>query len=286
MRVLVTGASGFICGSIIRALAARGHETIAAVRGGAGPVGAAATILWDFDGTRPEALPRDIDAIVHGAQSRSYRAFPQDGAAMFRVNVSGAWSVLDYAAEIGVRRFCLLSSGTVYEPYRGPLDETAPVAPTSFLGATKLATEVLARPYAPMIGLCVLRLFAPYGPGQQHRLIPDIADRVRTGRAVQLASDGNGLWLTPTHVDDIAQIVSEAICEGWTGTVNVAAPELVSLRQLAETIGDIIGRKPLFDLTDREPHRLAPILDQLGRRFDLSRFRRLQQGLRGVIAAE
>jgi UDP-glucose 4-epimerase len=283
VRVLVTGATGFVCAAVVRALAVRGHETIALIRRDVAVPYAAASVIWDFDCPRPERLPREIDAIVHGAQSRRHRSLPADGSAMFSVNVAGTWSMLGYAASIGVRRFCLLSSGTVYEPYRGSLDEAAPVAPTSFLGATKLAAEVLARPYASMFDLSVLRLFAPYGPGQRDRLVPDIVERVRTGRAVELAADGEGLWLTPTHLDDIAEIVATAVNDGWDGTINVAAPQIVSLRQLAETIGVLVGRSPVLEVTSREPLTLNPTIDRLAARFDLARFRSLEDGLRSMI---
>lgn len=287
MRVLVTGATGFICAPILRALAGQGHETIAVVRTAAATVEAARTIVWDFERKRrPESLPRDVEAIVHGAQSRNYRTFPGDSGSMFRVNVGGSWSVLDYAAETGVGRFCLLSSGTVYEPYRGPLVEDSTVEPTSFLGATKLAAEVVARPYQKLFALAVLRLFAPYGPGQKSRLVPDIIERVRTGRAVQLAADAAGLWLTPTYVDDIAYIVATAITEAWTGTINVASPKVVSLRQLAETIGALYGRRPVFEVTEHEPVRIVPVLERLGARYDISRFRPLERALHGMIATE
>ena len=287
MRVLVTGTTGFVCGAVLRALARRGHDAIALVRDrrAAPPIGA--PIVWDLaQSARPDVLPRGIDAIVHGAQSRDYRNFPADGGAMFRTNVAGTWSLLDYAAESGIKRFCLLSSGTVYEPYRGPLDEKAATAPTSFLGATKLAAEVVARPYGAMLGLCVLRLFAPYGRGQRDRLVPDIAQRVRDGRAVELASDGQGLWLTPTHVDDVAEVVTTAVEEEWTGTVNVAAPEVVSLKRLAETIGGFVDRDPVFRITEREPLRIEPSLERLAERFDLGRFRLLQRGLHDTFARD
>jgi nucleoside-diphosphate-sugar epimerase len=283
LRILVTGAAGFICSAVLRVLAARGHETIAVIRGGVAPVSAAKTIHWDLERKRPEILPRNIDAVIHGAQSRHHRSLAPDADGMFSVNVAGTWSVLNYAATSGARRFCLLSSGTVYEPYRGLLDEGAPMAPTSFLGATKLAAEALARPYGSTLELCVLRLFSPYGPGQRDRLVPEIVERVRTGKAVELAADGDGLWLTPTHVDDVARIIAAAVEDGWTGTTNVAAPEAVSLRQLAETVGDLLACQPVFKTTDREPIRLVPTLGRLAERFDLKQFIPLRDGLRRVI---
>jgi UDP-glucose 4-epimerase len=285
VRVLVTGASGFIGACVVQALAREGHEIIAAVRRRDAEMRGCQTVVWNIgEARRPVPVPLGVDAIVHAAQSRNYRALSVDGSEMFRVNVAGAWAVLDYAAEVGVSRFCMLSSGAVYQPFRGELREDAPLAPTDFLGASKLAAEVLARPYEGRFAVSVLRLFFPYGAGQRNRLVPDIVERVRAGIPVQLSSDGEGLRITPTYVQDIAEIVVAAVTDGWTGTVNVASPQVMSLRELAELAGEAVGRSPIFETTDREPLRIAPALDRLKTNFDFERFTPIRIALRRVAA--
>jgi nucleoside-diphosphate-sugar epimerase len=284
VRVLVTGGTGFIGAPLVQALIRVGHEVVAVTRRHGADVPGCQNIVWDIaEERRPVSPVPKVDAIVHAAQSRNYQAFPADGHEMFRVNVAGSWALLDYAVETGVSRFCLLSSGTVYEPYHGRLEEDAPVAPTSFLGATKLAAEELARPYQRYLELCVLRLFFPFGRGQTRRLIPDIIGRVRCGRPVELSSDGDGLRIVPTYVDDIVEIIRTAISQGWTATINVASPRAVSLRELAEMVGELVGTRPVFQVTDRDNIRIVPAIDRLKARFDVTRFTPLESALGHVV---
>jgi nucleoside-diphosphate-sugar epimerase len=285
MRVMVTGASGFIGRRIVRELARESHQVFGVIRDPAHELGHATPVLWDLRGPHPAHLPRRLDAIVHAAQSRNYRSFPTHAADMVDVNVAGAAHVLQYATEVGVRTFCLVSSGTVYEPYCNALVEDAAVSPSSFLGATKLAAEVLARPYSTLFGVAVLRLFFPYGPGQEDRLIPNLLGRLRSGQAIELSSDGEGLRLVPTFVDDISVVVACALAEEWHGTINVATPRATTIRELAETIGYTIGVKPTFKRNDCTPVNIVPCLGQLRARFNVDRFTPLSEGIRQTVEA-
>jgi nucleoside-diphosphate-sugar epimerase len=269
----------------MRALVRHGHEPVAAVRQADVDVGGRERVVWDLvDAKWPTPAPTRIDAVVHAAQSRNFRAFPSDSREMYGVNVGGTCALLDYTMRVGIPRFCLLSSGTVYEPYGGELREDAALAPTSFLGATKLASEILAHPYERHLTLSVLRLFIPYGPGQRNRLIPDIIERVRDGRPVQLSSDGDGLRLSPTYVEDIAEVIVAALTEGWSGVTNVASPQIVCLRDLAELIGEVVGRRPEFEIDDRPCVAIVPALDRLKARYEMSSFTPLACGLRKAVA--
>lgn len=285
MKVLVTGATGFIGTRLVAELTSQGHEVHALVRNPARAPPDCIPLPWNLDEPRPEQLPRQLDAIVHAAQSRGYRAFPANALEMAQVNVAGTVALLDYAAGIGVEKFCLLSSGTVYEPYRVELTEDARLDPTSYLGATKLAAEILARPYGALFPIAVLRLFFPYGPGQKNRLIPDLISRVRAGKPVVLASDGEGLRLVPTYVDDIAKVITCALNDGWSGIFNVAAPTAVSIRRLAETIAGVVGGTPAFEIVAEAPLTIVPRLDRLSGRFDLGRFTSLEDGIRRTAAS-
>lgn len=235
MRILITGGTGFIGSTLGPRLIAAGHELFCVCRPGA-TIGFGERVVWDV-AAGTSKFPERIEAVIHLAQSRSYRHFPSDSREMFDINVGMTMSLLQWSAELKVKQFCLASSGTVYEPFTDSLREDAAVAPRGFLGASKLASEIIAQPFSLLFKLNTLRLFFPYGPGQRERLIPDLIRRISCGEAVQVTADGEGMRLVPTFVEDIAEIFLASIEASWTGTLNVATPEVLSIREIAELIG-------------------------------------------------
>lgn len=284
MRVLVTGASGFIGSALVRRLILEEHELFCVIRSGY-TVPGTKSINWNATDALPEArFPERIDAVVHLAQSRAFRNFPVDASEMFDVNIRMTAELLSWAERARAKQFILTSSGSVYEPYAVPLCEMAALMPASFLGATKLAAEVIARPYAKSFKLSTLRLFFPYGPGQSDRLIPDLIRRVKTGQAIEVAADGEGLRFPPIFIDDAVLVFSDCLNKAWTGTYNLGTSELVSIRQVAELIGAHLKISPLYKRVDKPSLAISPDLTRLAERFDVRRFRRFEDGLLTTIA--
>ncbi len=275
MKVLLTGATGFIGAALVARLQQKGHAAVALVR----PGSRATVPSLDWEPGVPICLPAGFDALVHLAQSRAYRAFPGDAAEMFRLNVAGTQGLLEAAADARIPRFCMISSGAVYEPFTCPIREDAALSPGGYLGASKLAAEVIAKPFATLLGLSVLRLFFPYGPGQAMRLVPDLVGRVREGRPVTIGADCQGMRLSPTHVDDVCEVILAAVEQDWTGTLNVAAPLDLSIREMAEAIGRALGCSPVFEIGAGPSPRVVPDLARLAAVYDLSRFRDFDAGL-------
>ncbi|MGY4472591.1 nucleoside-diphosphate-sugar epimerase [Bradyrhizobium sp. USDA 3364] len=226
-------------------------------------------------------FPKAIDVVVHAAQSRRYRSFPADSREMFGVNVGMTMQLLDWAAQAAVKHFCLLSSGAVYEPFGGILREEAGLAPPGFLGASKLASEIVAKPFASIFSLSILRLFFPYGPGQDDRLIPQLIRRIRDGEAIQLSGGEEGIRLAPTFIDDIVEVILASIASSWTDTLNVATSELLSIRQISNIIGQHLGREPKFEVVNANtpPVDIVPDLSRLASRLELRRFVPFEEGL-------
>jgi nucleoside-diphosphate-sugar epimerase len=283
MRILITGGTGFVGSVLGPRLIEAGHQVFCACRpGSSAPFGQ--TIAWNVGSpTGTDGLPEAIDSIVHLAQSRSYRTFPTDSREMFDVNIAATMSLLRWAAQTKVGKFCLISSGTVYEPFIGELQEDAAVFPGSFLGASKLASENIAKPFSGLFKLSVLRLFFPFGPNQKDRLIPDLIRRVRTGEAIHVTANGEGMLFAPTFVQDIAEVILTSVEASWTGTVNVASPQVLSIRQIGDSIGRELGVVPKFESFERAQMNIVPRLDRLAERFDLDRFTRFENALQQTL---
>lgn len=291
MHILITGASGFVGQALVRVALAGGHRVTALVRDGAAVFAGAQILGHSLGSGAALTLPAGIDAVAHLAQSRAYRAFPGDADEMYRVNVAGTQELLKAAVEAQISRFCLVSSGTVYEPFTARLREDAALSPVSNLGATKLAAEVLAKPYRALFALSILRVFSPYGPRQRDRLIPDLIRRVRDGSSVILPAEGGGMRFAPTFVDDLCEAMIAALAESWSGVFNVAAPEALTIEEATCLIGKALDRAPIFarasqsDIKNSQPV-VVPDLMRLAERYDVKRFRSFAKGLQATLSAE
>jgi UDP-glucose 4-epimerase len=278
-RILLTGASGFIGRQVCARLTANA-EVFAVARGPHVPAGCI-PVRADLGGAfSTEGWPDRLDCVVHLAQSARHREFPDGAADMTAINVAATASLVDYARRAGASAFILASTGNVYAPGAEPVGEDDPIAPSGFYAASKAAAEDLVRPYANLLRVCTLRLFYPYGPGQEGRLIPSLVERVRQGRPISLAGT-DGLVMTPTYVDDIAAVIVAAIGDPrFTGVINVSAPRVMTLREVGQSIGRALGQAPVFEQAGGpEPPRVVPRLDRLAALYPPARFTPLEAGL-------
>jgi len=251
VKVLVTGAAGFVGRHLILRLASE-HEVIALVHNvPTWELPAAKTIVADLTSPSVGArLPRNVDVVVHLAQA--YKAFPDHAAEIFAVNAGSTQRLADHARSAGVRRFVLASSGSIYAPGQTPLREKSVARPTSFHPATKLIAEQVLSYYSDTLESVSLRLFAPYGPGQTDRMIPRLIDAVRSGRPI-LLSRGGEPRINPIYIDDLVDVFAQAVDGAGNSIVNVAGPVAVSIRDIAEIAGRAVDRAPVFTDRDQDP---------------------------------
>lgn len=284
MRVLVTGATGFVAPHLLRRLVADGHETIALGHDEARiPSGDGITpAVVDLAAPIGDDLPA-FDAVVHLAQANV--PFPDGADQLFRVNVASTQALLDLARRRGARRFVYASSGSVYGLGEGAVAEDDPRRADDFYAVTKRIGELLVGAYREHLGTAILRLFAPYGPGQVKRLIPGLIERVSNGAAVTLRAGGRPR-MTPIYVDDVVESIVRSLAGDQQLVVNVGGDETASIRELAEKIGRVVGREPVFE--DAGGDAAGDLIAQNKRLHELLRDRPLvplDEGLRRTVAA-
>jgi GDP-4-dehydro-6-deoxy-D-mannose reductase len=188
MRVLVTGADGFVGRHLVATLTERGHEVLGADRRAAGGDSLVLDVTDPLNvrGVLELAQP---DAIAHLAGQAFVPASIEDPTATFDVNAQGTLHVLESVRALSGDsrgpRVLVVSSADVYgaqPPDAYPLRETAPPLPRNPYAASKVAAEALALAYVHAFGLdaVVTRAFNHIGPGQDARF-------AATAFAIQLA---------------------------------------------------------------------------------------------------
>jgi UDP-glucose 4-epimerase len=237
LRIVVTGATGLV-GRQVATLLSADHDVWAVTRRPAFESTAIRTVIGDLAAPAlPAGLPESADTIIHLAQSEHFRTFPEGAPDVFAVNVASTARLLDWAQRAGVRHFILASSGAV--------DHGA--SPASFYVASKKSAELLAQSYASALSVLVIRFFFVYGPGQRRSmLVPRLIDHVRSGTAISLAG-GDGPRFNPVFVDDAARALVAAVQHQTAGLINIAGPDVLTVRAMADAIAASVGHAPRFD---------------------------------------
>ncbi len=285
MQILVTGATGFVAGHLIPHLVKQGHHVVAAGHDAARLRRLAGTepLLWDL--TQPEpagVLPERIDAVMHLAQANV--PFPQQASDMFAVHVTATQRLLDLAQRSGARRFVFASSGSVYGGDR-PWREDDRTDGAGYYAATKVAAERLIMAYGDLVPHSIFRLFTPYGPGQAGRLVPGLINRVRSGTAVTVPG-GTGPAFNPIYIDHVVDVLAQSLAAQGNQVLNLGGDEALTVRQMAETIGRVLGQQPVIEDQPGSPDRIVGDISHLRRLYDLpDRLTSFEDGVRAMTAA-
>ncbi len=247
-KILVTGASGLVGTHLLPRLAAE-HTVYAISRTGAQVAGAQTITLDLGQNWAQDDLPKDVDTIIHLAQSNLFRDFPENVDEVLSVNTVSTIRLLDFARRQGVKTFVLASSGGIYGNGATTFSEDAPIVAKGDLGfyiGTRLCAEILSEPYAAFMNISTLRFFFVYGPGQRDSmLIPRLIRSVQSGTPINLQGP-EGLSINPVHVSDATIAICSALELDSSQKINIAGPNVLSLRAIAETIGQVVGKKPVF----------------------------------------
>lgn len=254
---LVTGASGFIGSALATRLAQQGVRTYGLVRSRQRPripglVGAGVEIIESptFDvGRLTDLFQATSPEVVFHLAAYGVSPADRDPHDIVDGNFGLVARLLLAAKTAGVPRFIHTGSCHEYGGSTSPgsparrLHEHEAVIPLSTYGAAKAGSVLYATAYAGAHQLpCVtLRLFWVYGPNESPaRLIPYLVDRLRRNEVVDLTS---GIQIRDLlHIDDVvaAYLAAAEPTLPLSGVYNVCSGQGVTVREVAETIADMM----------------------------------------------
>jgi UDP-glucose 4-epimerase len=263
-RVLVTGGAGFIGSHIAQAYLAGGWEVVVLddlSRGKEHNVPSGARFVH-ADIRSPEArrllAEGGFTVLNHHAAQIDVRVSVDEPALDAAINVVGLVNLLDGAGAGGVRRVVFASSGGVVygDPEVVPTPETAPKAPISPYGVSKLAGEYYLRALAALRGFeaVAMRYANVFGPRQDPKseagVVSIFVSRLLENRPLTVF--GNGLQTRDyVFVRDVARanvLASTAAIAAGDGidatAFNIATATQTNVLELAETVAKVMGRKP------------------------------------------
>ncbi|MFF5727734.1 UDP-glucose 4-epimerase GalE [[Kitasatospora] papulosa] len=277
MTWLITGGAGYIGAHVAKAMTGAGERVVVLddmTTGIAGRLPAQVTLVRGSASDRA-VLDRvlaehAVTGVVHLAAKKQVGESVEKPLLYYRENVTGLAVLLEAVVAAGVKRFLFSSSAAVYGvPDVELITEETPCAPINPYGETKLAGEWLVRAAGRAHGISTacLRYFNVAGAAEPEladtgvfNVVPMFFDRLTRGEAPRIFGDGHP---TPDgtcvrdyiHVADLAEAhlaVARHLDgkpEGGDLTVNIGRGEGVSVRRLAELVGEVTGLRtePVVD---------------------------------------
>src|SRR3954452_9481755 len=247
LGVLVTGGSGFIGSHVVDRLLAAGHRPrIFDIRTSAYHPDLPAVVadLEDLEALC-EALD-GCDAMIHLAASADVNEVLADPLEAERRNARGTICVLEAARQRSLAR--MVYASTIWAYSDTPADcheESLPLCPPAHLyTATKLAGEMYCHSYHALYGVdsTILRFGIPYGPrARPAAVLPSMVNRALAGEPLTIAGDGSQSRRF-VYVEDLAEGVVRALAPvAANRTYNLVSDVDVTIRELAETVRDVVG---------------------------------------------
>lgn len=249
MKILLTGAAGFIGSHIARRLVHEGHEVHAPVR--------PQTDLWRIADIKPSlhfirgdlldpsfGLPSSVfDLCLHLAwyvEPGKYLHSPLNTDW-----VAASLRLARHLTDAGCRRFVAAGTCFEYATSDPPQRESTPTAPSTIYVQSKL--ELFHALPSTGIDFAWVRFFYQYGPYEdERRLMPVVINLVRRGQEAKLVpGDRIRDYL---HIEDVASAVCAVAQSKLTGAVNIGSGAPVTVRDIALKIGQLLDRVDLIKL--------------------------------------
>jgi len=274
MKILVTGAAGFIGSHVAQRLLQRGDEVIgldnfapnySRARKEANLKEYASYERFTFieADIRDAQAMRDLfevqkfDRVMHLAAMGNVRYSIEHAQEYTAVNIGGTVNLLEAARLSGTRYFVFASTSSAYGNAPIPFVETQSVAqPLAPYPATKIACEVMAYTYHVAFGMkCTgLRFFNVYGPRGRPDMMPyEFTRKILAGETLRIFNEGRPQrdW---TFIDDNVNGVIAAIDAGFDyELINLGRGQPIALSRFIEIIEQLVGRKAVIQYAPLPP---------------------------------
>lgn len=276
-NILVTGGTGLIGGCLVETLMMNPKRDYQVYASGRNEKRArqrfkdfaddAAFHFVRYDVMQPLESEVSFDYIIHAASNGSPNFFAKNPVEVMKANIYGVAHLMDYGLSNGMKRFLYVSSGEVYgegdgrvftEDYSGYVDCTKP---RSCYPSSKRAAETLCVSYAAEYGadVVIARPCHTYGPHfteQDNRVYAQFIRNVLRGEDIVMKSTGEQFRSWCYVVDCVSALLHILLKGENCQAYNIADEDSnISIRELAETIAKIGGRKVVIDVPDADEKR-------------------------------
>lgn len=285
MRILITGAAGFLGSHLSERLLLEGHEVVGIDDFSSGQPHNIELLskhpdfhFVEADASKPFRMEGRLDWVMHFASPASPPRYLKLPLETLLVNGEGTRHLLDLAVEKGAR-FFLASTSEIYgDPLVHPQPETYwgnvnPIGPRSIYDESKRYAETLTVAYQQAKGVStrIIRIFNTYGPrmdAEDGRVVTNFINQALRGQPLTIFGDGSQTR-SFQYVDDLIEGIRRLMEVEYHQPVNLGNPEEYTMLQLAELVQELVGsRMPLV----YEP---LPQDDPRQRRPDISRAKAL-----------
>jgi len=302
LRIVISGAAGFVGSHMCDRLLAESHELVAldnlitGVRSNLAHLETNPGFSFQLqDVTQPVSVAGRVDAVLHMASPASPRDYLEHPIETLDVGSIGTRNMLELARQHHAR-FLLTSTSECYgDPHVHPQVETYwgnvnPVGPRSCYDEAKRFAEALTMAYHRKHGLCtnIARIFNTYGPRMKlndGRIVPAFVDQALRGIPMTIFGDGSQTR-SFCYVSDLVDGLFRLMMSDERYPVNLGNPREMTVREFAEAIQRISGnRVPLefCELPEDDPKQRQP---DIGKAFAVLGWRPrvgLDEGIRRTL---
>lgn len=256
MKVLVTGAAGFIGSYVVQALLEKKISVVAVDNLSTGKLTnlTEKVPFYKIDIT-DKALEKVFqtespDYVIHLAAQSSVIESMINPVEDCQSNILGTLNILRYSKQYEVKKCVVASTAAVYgNPTTFPVREDSKLSPLSFYALTKLTAENYILLYEKLFNFnsTILRFSNVFGPNQPNGVITSLIERLVKGET-PVIYDGNQTR-DFIYVKDVAQACIQSMLSKHTGIFNISSNRELSIKKLYKEISDAMGvdTEPVYE---------------------------------------